>query len=183
MINRFKVRPIYIPPILSSVYPNLSVSAKLQIFYKYFEAPISQNGTVIVLPEQLSMKDLKRQWIDLNIKNGENHVTYTTADFGRTFDISQGCVDIALICTDATVPRLRYWPYPMFTFQIFDAKSVRNILRTNYSDSRDLMDLAPYWHQYIKDADTILDSWDEFDESAKSAKSTKSTKSTGSKHV
>ena len=162
IINQVKVRPIYIPQILKSTYPDLSVSAKLQIYYNSHEAPITKNGAIIKLPEQLSMDNFKRLWICSDIKNNENHVTYTTLGFDRTYDISKGTVDLALICTDATVPRPRYSKHPIFTFEIFDAKIVRNILRTNYSDSRDMLDLAPYWHQYIKDADQILDSWDEF---------------------
>jgi hypothetical protein len=168
MLRQLVVRPIHIPQLFRTTYPNLTVGASFDMS-NFFDrdapkAMIPQDGQVIDFPLPIPLKQLQsRGYINSHIRNDGKDVVYTVMGFDRTYEVSRGKLDVMLICVDSEVPRPRYWKYPMFTFQIYPTKLVRNILRTNYSDARDKADLAPHWHQYIKDSEEILDSWDVFD--------------------
>ena len=163
MIRQIRIRPIYIPQIIKSVYPDVkgsSISSLFRLHPSQYTndhiSSIKHFGTCIELPKSVPLEVLRsKAYIELYIKNSNNKcISYTTLNFDNHYNVENESLDIMLMCMDAENPLLRnrlYW------FQIYDTMIVKDILEANHN-KKDMADITPYLHQYIRDKDQILES-------------------------
>jgi hypothetical protein len=157
-IRQIRVRPIYIPQIMRSETSSISSLFRLNPnqYSDGHTTSIKHFGTCIDLPKPVPLETLRgKAYIELYIKNSKNKcITYNTLGFDNNYKIENGSLDVMLMCMDAENPFLRnrlYW------FQIYDTMIVKDILEANHS-KKDMADIAPHWHQYIREKDQILES-------------------------
>lgn len=131
-VKLLKIRPIAIPQIIKSEYPDIELTAITSLFRLHkniydvdITASIKSHGLHIDLSNPLPLEALQRKaYIELYVKNhNNNNIVYDTVGFDNQYSLNNGSLDVTLICTDMIKPPLKNWQrHSMYTFQIYDTK-------------------------------------------------------------